>query len=82
MHQGFCEIELIEPIWQKKAELRKNSNKGLCSNEQYKFSKIFPPVGIELGTFCDPFWILPDSANLASVNWGIFNFTFAGAPID
>ena len=25
MHHWFCPIELIEPIWQKKAELRENS---------------------------------------------------------
>ena len=29
---------------------------------------------IEPGTSCDPFWCLPDWANLASFNWGIFNF--------
>ena len=27
-------------------------------------------------------WCLPDCGNLASVNWGKFNFAFVGAPID
>ena len=27
MHDWFCQIELIESIWQNKAELRENSNK-------------------------------------------------------
>ena len=37
---------------------------------------------IEPGISRDSLWCLPDSANLVSVNWGIFNFTFVGAPID
>ena len=44
--------------------------------------KMLPPVGIAPGTFCDPLWLLPDWANSASVNLGIFNFTFVDAPID
>ena len=26
MHDWFCQIELIEPIWQKKVEFKKNPN--------------------------------------------------------
>ena len=37
--------------------------------------KNIPLIGIEI-------MMMPSWANLASVTWGIFNFTFAGAPLD
>ena len=43
--------------------------------------KKLPAMSIEPGP-CDALSCLPDWANLASVNWGIFNFTFVGVRID
>ena len=43
---------------------------------------MLPPMGIEPGTSCSPLSCLLDWANLASVEWGIFNFTLVGAQID
>ena len=56
--------------------------KAYWGKSKINLAKSWPPVGIEPGTSHDPLCYLPNWANLASVNWEIFNFTFVGAAID
>ena len=40
MHYWFCQIELIESIWQKKTDLKKSSTIKFSLNTQYNNSNI------------------------------------------
>ena len=53
-----------------------------CMGKSKNTAKKLSAVGIEPETSCVLLWCLPDWVNLASASWGIFNFTFVGAPID
>ena len=56
--------------------------KAYIGKSKFNLAKHASTGGIEPGTSYDLLWCLPDWANLVSVNWGMFNFTFLGASID
>ena len=79
IHQGL--VVDFESVWQSSFpylyKVGTIGNKGLRREEKNKFGKkMLPPVRIEPWTSYDSLSCIPDWANLASVNWGTFNFTF------